>query len=100
VEHDGRIRNIAAVRLMLNTGLRVAEFCGVHWKNIRLSDRQGTLTVERQRKQTPPDPSEIKMPTLLCCRLATASVLGKSTPIFVGQRGPMTTGGFQILLAL
>ena len=57
VEHEGKMRDIAAVKVMLNTGLRVAEFCAVTWKDIRLSDRQGKLTLWKgkgsKRRQIP-----------------------------------------------
>ena len=47
VEHEGKPRDIAAVVLMLNTGLRVSELCVLLWKDINLSSRQGTLTVRK-----------------------------------------------------
>ena len=48
---------MAAVKLMLNAGLRIAELCAIVWKDIRLGDRQGTLTVRKgkggKRRQIP-----------------------------------------------
>ena len=34
VEHEGAARDVAAVKLMLNAGLRIAELCAVAWKDI------------------------------------------------------------------
>jgi site-specific recombinase XerD len=45
VERVGRPRDIAAILLMLNTGMRVAELCALVWRDIRVTDRQGTLIV-------------------------------------------------------
>lgn len=99
MEHAGRTRDIAAVKLVLNTGLRVAELCAVNWKDIRLSDRQGTLTVRKgkgsKRCQIPLN--KVARQALLA--LGYGEYAGKSAPVFVGQRGPLTPRVFQILLA-
>jgi site-specific recombinase XerD len=99
VEQAGKGRDVAAVKLMLNTGLRVAEVCAVNWKDIRLSDRQGTLTVRKgkgsKRRQIPLN----KDARHALLSLGYGEHAGKQTPIFVGQRGPLTARGFQILLA-
>jgi integrase/recombinase XerC len=99
VEHEGKIRDVAAVKVMLNTGLRVAEFCAVNWKDVRLSDRQGTLTVRKgkgsKRRQIPLN-RDARQALL---SLGYGEHAGKATPIFVGQRGPLTPRGFQILFA-
>jgi len=93
------MRDIAAVKVMLNTGLRVAEFCAVIWKDIRLSDRQGTLTVRKgkgsKRRQIPLN----KDARQALLALGYHEHVGKATAVFVGQRGPLTPRGFQILLA-
>lgn len=98
-EHRGSVRDLAAVRLMLNTGLRVAELCALKWKDIRLSARQGTLTVRRgkgnKRRQIPLN----KDARTALLSLGYSEQAGKTSSIFVGQRGPLTTRGVQILLA-
>jgi len=45
VERSGRLRDLAVVRLLLNTGLRVQELCALTWKDVALSERKGLLTV-------------------------------------------------------
>jgi len=45
VERSGRSRDLAVVRLLLNTGLRVQELCALTWQDIALSERKGLLTV-------------------------------------------------------
>ena len=88
VEHEGKIRDIAAVRLMLNSGLRVAEFCAVNWKDVRLSDRQGTLTVRKgkgsKRRQIPLN----KDARHALLSLGYGEHAGKATPIFVASVDP------------
>ncbi len=57
VERAGKPRDIAAILLMLNTGLRVAELCVLVWRDIRVTDRHGTLTVRNgkgsKRREVP-----------------------------------------------
>jgi site-specific recombinase XerD len=99
VEHDGKLRDIAAVKIMLNTGLRVAELSALNWKDIRLSDRQGALTVRRgkgsKRRQIPLN----KDARNALLSLGYGEHAGQPTPVFLGQRGPLTARGFEILLA-
>ena len=41
----GKPRDLAVVRLLLNTGLRFQELCELTWKDAAVSDRKGLLTV-------------------------------------------------------
>ena len=77
------LSDIAAVRLMLNTGLRVAEFCAVNWKDVRLGDRQGTLTVRKGKGS-----KHRQIPLNKDARHALLSLgygehAGKASPIFI-----------------
>ncbi|MEJ7638356.1 MAG: tyrosine-type recombinase/integrase [Singulisphaera sp.] len=47
VERAGKVRDLAVVRLLLNTGLRVQELCTLTWKDVAISERKGLLTVRR-----------------------------------------------------
>ena len=47
VERAGKARDLAVVRLLLNTGLRVQELCDLTWKDVALSERKGLLTVRQ-----------------------------------------------------
>ena len=40
VEQYGQIRDVAIVKVLLNTGLRVSELCGLKWSDITMSDRK------------------------------------------------------------
>lgn len=93
----GKPRDIAAILLTLNTGLRVAELCALVWRDIRVTDRQGTLTVRNgkgsKRREIPLNKDARRI--LL---LGYREYAGKATPVFLGQRGRLTPRGFQLLL--
>jgi integrase/recombinase XerC len=97
VERAGKSRDIAAILLMLNTGLRVAEMCALVWKDIRVTDRHGTLTVRKgkgsKRREIPLN----KDARRVLLSLGYGEHAGAATSVLVGQRGPLTPRGFQIL---
>lgn len=99
VERGGHSRDIAVVKLLLNTGLRVAELCALTWQDIALSERKGTLTVRRgkggKRREIPLN-KDARNAALL---MGYAELAGKNRPVFHGQRGPLTSRGVQMLLA-
>lgn len=45
VEKGRKNRDIAIVKLLLNTGLRVSELCALTWKDIRVTAKKGRLSV-------------------------------------------------------
>lgn len=45
VERCGKVRDIAIVRVLMNTGLRVSELCNLKWINVVMSDRKGKLLI-------------------------------------------------------
>jgi site-specific recombinase XerD len=98
VERSGKSRDIAAVLLMLNTGLRVAELCALLWRDIRVTERHGTLTVRNgkgsKRREIPLNKDARRVLLLLGYR----EHAGKAIPVFVGQRGRLTPRGFELLL--
>lgn len=95
VERGTKPRDITSVKLMLNTGVRVSEICALLWKDVRLGERQGLLTVRKgkggKRRQIPLNKDDREALLLLGYREHT----GKELPIFLGQRGPLTPRGFQ-----
>lgn len=98
VERAGKPRDIAAILLTLNTGLRVAELCALVWRDIHMTDRHGTLTVRNgkgsKRREIPLNKDARRVLLLLGYR----EYAGKATPVFLGQRGRLTPRGFQLLL--
>lgn len=45
VEKGRKTRDIAIVKLLLNTGLRVSELCALTWKDIKITAKKGRLSV-------------------------------------------------------
>ena len=45
VEQSGNKRDLAIVRILINTGLRVAELVALEWRDVQISERKGSLMV-------------------------------------------------------
>ena len=98
-ERADQPRDLALIKLLLNTGLRVQELCDLTWRDVMLTERKGTLTVRNgkggKRRQVPLNQSARS--ALLAMEYQKHA--GKRTHIFVGQRGPLTPRGVQNLLS-
>jgi len=99
VERGGSPRDVAIVKLLLNTGVRIQELCALTWKDVSVSARKGTLTVRRgkgnKRREVP-----LNADAREALRLAGYEhSAGAEAAIFQGQRGPITPRGIQIFLA-
>jgi integrase/recombinase XerC len=99
VERADQLRDLALIKLLLNTGLRVQELCALTWRDVALSTRKGTLTVRSgkggKRRQVPLNQSA--RGALLA--MGYQEHAGKRTHIFAGQRGPLTPRGVENLLS-
>lgn len=99
VERAGVERDIAIVKLLLNSGLRVEELCSLTWKDVRLTNRQGTLVVQKgkgsKRREVPLN-GDARNALL---SLGYKENAGKRSPIFFGQRGRLTSRGLQNIFA-
>ena len=97
VERTGRIRDIAIIKLLLNTGLRVSELCSLRWSEIVINERKGVLKVLQgkggKRREVPLnyDARQVLLD------LGYKQNAGKKDWIFVGQRGKLTPRGVQTL---
>ncbi|HAT1827763.1 TPA: site-specific integrase [Legionella pneumophila] len=49
-EQNGRRRDIAIVKILLNTGLRASELCNLKWSHIVLNERKGHLTINAGKR--------------------------------------------------
>ena len=98
VERGGKSRDIAIIKVFLNTGLRVMELCSLLWQDVTISARKGTLTVRkgkgRKRRQIPLNLDARK--ALL--ELGYQEHAGNPLFIFTGQRGRLTPRGVQTML--
>jgi len=97
-EQTQKPRDIAIITLLLNTGLRLHELCALTWQDIDLSERKGLLTVYSGKggkyRQIPLN----KDARLTLLKYQVQQPIHKDTPIFIGQRGPLTIRGVQLLL--
>jgi site-specific recombinase XerD len=99
VERNDNDRDRAIVRVLLNTGLRVDELCALIWQDIKLTERQGTVTVKRGKggkwRQVPLN----KDARNALLQMGYKKYAGSIEPIFTGQRGRLTPRGVQNLLS-
>ena len=98
IEQYGKERDVAIVKILLNTGLRVQELCDLKWKHIIITDRKGHLYINYGKG----DKSRT-VPLNQSARLAFKAIgydinIGSKNFVFIGQRGPLTPRGVQFML--
>jgi len=98
LEHGGSDRDLSIVKLMLNTGLRVHELCGLLWSDVTMTERKGVLVVRsgkgRKRREVPLNLDARNALEAAGFRLYA----GQRVPVFYGQRGPLTPRGVQSMM--
>ncbi|WHA05717.1 tyrosine-type recombinase/integrase (plasmid) [Candidatus Bandiella numerosa] len=98
VEQTANKRNVAIIKILLNTGLRVNELCELTWDMITISERKGKIIVKLGKRD-----KTREMPLNKDCRNSFLSIgytdnIGKESRIFKGQRGNLTPRGVQLML--
>lgn len=98
VEQSNNVRDIAIIKILLNTGLRIQGLCHLCWIDITLSDRKGTLIVKNGKGD-----KRREIPLNKDARYALEFIeyvknVENEHRFFQGQRGTMTPSGIQILL--
>ena len=95
VEEGRSQRDLTIVKLLLNTGLRVSELCGLLWIDLKLTSRKGRLIIRSgkggKRREIPLN----KDARQVLQNLGYHHHKGEQEPIFLGQRGPMTPRGVE-----
>ena len=98
VEKGRKTRDIAIVKLLLNTGLRVSELCALTWKDIRITAKKGRLSVNHgkgaKRRIIPLN----KDARSVLVELGYYKNKGSDKRVFIGQRGAMTSRGIESTL--
>ncbi len=98
VEKGRNPRDIALVKLLLNTGLRVSELCALTWNNIKISPKKGRLSVNHgkgsKRREIPLN----KDARQVLLELGYKKKKGCSERVFIGQRGAMSPRGIESTL--
>ena len=98
VEQFGDIRDIAIVKILLNTGLRVSELCSLKWSDITMSERKGKLRVVAGKGCKYREVPLNKDACLAFFNLDYTMHAGSDAFIFTGQRGALGSRGVQLLL--
>ncbi|MBP7954068.1 MAG: tyrosine-type recombinase/integrase [Nitrosomonas sp.] len=98
VERYGNIRDIVIVKVLMNTGLRIAELCSIKWSHISMSDRKGKLSVNAGKGC-----KYREIPLNQDARQAFFDLdykthAGTDTFVFTGQRGTLSPRGIQLML--
>jgi integrase/recombinase XerC len=97
IERYAKDRDIAIIKILLNTGLRVNELCHIKWKHIAVSNRKGNIIVNYGKGNKCRD-----VPLNKDARNAFTSIdyiknTGKDEYVFTGQRGPLTPREIQLM---
>ncbi len=95
MEKHASKRDLAIIKVILNTGLRVNELCELRWSEIILSERKGNLSVRRGKGN-----KHREVPLNKDARNAFFSIdykkqVGSNAPIFIGQRGPIKASSIE-----
>jgi integrase/recombinase XerC len=97
-ERHAKVRNIAIVKVLLHTGLRIKELCNLKWKHVTITNRKGNIIVNYGKGNKSRD-----IPLNKSARLAFESInykanVGRDNKVFIGQRGTLTPRGVQLML--
>lgn len=98
VERSGKIRDIAIVRILMNTGLRVSELCNLKWVHVVMSDRKGKLSVNAGKGGKYREVPLNKDARSAFFELGYKAHAAKDDFIFLGQRGALSPRGIQLML--
>ena len=81
-----------------HTGLRVQELCALHWKDVQISDRKGSLIVHHGKGEKRREVPLNKDARDAFLSLDYPKQVGQDQLIFQGQRGPLQPRGVQFIL--
>ena len=98
VQRDQNPRNLAIVKLLLYTGIRVGQLCQLRWADIEIGAGQGVLLVRSPKSYLN---NRIVLPPEVYAALLDLGYqtqAGSQAPVFVGQRGGMTSTGVRDVL--
>ena len=98
VQRDQNLRDLAIVKLLLYTGIRVGELCKLRWADIEIGSGKGVLLVRQLKSYRD---KRIVLPPEVCAALLDLGYqtqAGSQAPVFVGQRGGMTSTGVRDVL--
>ena len=108
-------RAMALVQLLLQTGMRIGECAMLHWHDISLSEKRGSVHIRTGKGNTsrtiPLNGSARQaladfvaprfgiVPRLRAVAEHWSSIQASHTPLWLGQRGPLTVAGLERIIA-
>ena len=95
VQRGQNQRDIAMIKLLLYTGIRAGELCGLRWADIEIETKKGRMLVRQPKSYRN---RKIVLPPEVCAALlglGYQTQVGSQAPVFIGQRGSMTPRGVQ-----
>ena len=98
VQRDQNPRDLAIVKLLLYTGIRVGELCKLRWADVEIGSGKGMLLVRQLKSYLN---KRIVLPPEVCAALLDLGYqtqAGSQAPVFVGQRGGVTSTGVREVL--
>jgi integrase/recombinase XerC len=98
LEKHGNERDLAIVRLLLNTGLRVNELISLQWSDVSLSTKKGMIHIRYSKAARYRDIPLNKDARFALTALGYSSKSKSSEPIFEGQKARLDVRGVQLLL--
>jgi integrase/recombinase XerC len=91
-------RDLAIVKIILNTGLRVSELCNLKWSDVIVTERKGNLTVHQGKGNKYREIPLNKDARNAFLNIKYKNHSGSDSQIFIGQRGPITERAVQLML--
>lgn len=98
IERYGNMRDLIIVKVLMNTGLRVNELCSIKWSHISMSERRGKLLVNARKGRKYRDIPLNQDARQAFFDLGYKTHAGTDTHVFIGQRGPLSPRGIQLML--
>lgn len=93
-----RTRDSGIITILLNSGLRVQELCQLKWIHVTVSERKGKLVINQGKGLKYREVPLNKDAREIFYKLDYKTHAGKNNFVFIGQRGPLTPRGVQLML--
>jgi len=91
-------RDTAIIKLLLNTGIRVHELHKLQWRDVKISDRGGSIAIRYSKAEKYRDVPLNKDARSSLTLLGFKDNAGKNTFVLQGQRGALSIRGIQKML--
>lgn len=97
-ERYGQLRDIAIIKILLNTGLRVSELCTLTWNCVSIDERKGKLDINAGKGNKYREVPLNKDARQALIDLGYKQNVALDKPVIMGQRGALSPRGIQLML--